>query len=39
MKQSNRRGSSLTGALMVVAAVGLYFAAQLWILPAMGIAT
>lgn len=35
----NQRGSSLTGVLALVAIVGLYFAAQLWILPSMGVST
>lgn len=39
MNKTNQKGSSLTGVLAIIAVVGLYFAAQLWILPSMGVAT
>ena len=39
MEETNQKGSSSTGVLMFIAVIGLYFAAQLWILPAMGIET
>lgn len=39
MNPSEQRGSALTGILAFVAIIGLYFAAQLWILPSMGVST
>lgn len=39
MNRTNNKGSTLTSVMGVIAFVGLYFAAQLWILPSMGVET
>lgn len=39
MKMNNQNGSATGGILTVVAVVGVYLAAQMWILPSMGVAT
>jgi hypothetical protein len=36
---SHRKGSALSGLLTGIGVVGIYFALQLWILPAAGIQT
>lgn len=38
-KVAPRKGSALSGFLTVLGFVGVYFALQLWILPAAGIQT
>lgn len=40
MAQANqKKGSALSGVLTAIGLVGLYFALQLWILPAVGVPT
>jgi hypothetical protein len=39
MRNSQKNGSVLAGILWPMAFVAFYFAAQLWLLPSMGVGT